>query len=42
VRQIIHPGAILQSAKHDWLNWSHDKFGQLDCLSAVTSVNGSV
>ena len=26
-------GAILPPADHDWLNWSHDKFGQLDCLS---------
>jgi len=26
-------GAILPSAKHDWLNWSYDKFGQHDCLS---------
>ena len=26
------PGAILPPAEHDWLNWSHDKFGQHDCL----------
>jgi len=27
------PGAILPPAEHDWLNWSHHKFGQRDCLS---------
>jgi len=31
--KIYTSGAILPTAKHDWLNWSHDKFGQLDCLS---------
>jgi len=26
-------GAILPLAQHDWLKWSHDKFGLLDFLS---------
>jgi len=33
VRQIFTSGAILPPAEHDWLNWSHDKFGQHDCVS---------
>jgi len=31
--KIYTPGGILPPAKHDWLDWSHDKFRQLDCLS---------
>jgi len=31
--KIYTPGAILPPAEHDWLNWSHDKFGQHNCLS---------
>jgi len=31
--EIDTPGVILHSAKHDWLNWSHDKFRTLDLLS---------
>jgi len=31
--KIYTPGAILPPAKHDWLNWSHYKLGQPDCLS---------
>jgi len=31
--KIYTPGAILPSAEHDWLNWSHAKFRQRDCLS---------
>ena len=31
--KIYTPGAILPPAEHDWLNWSHDKFAQHDCLS---------
>jgi len=26
--KIYTPGAILPPAEHDWLNWSHDTFGQ--------------
>ena len=28
-RKIYIPGAILPPAKHDWLNWSHDKFDSI-------------
>jgi len=31
--KIYTPGAILPPTEHDWLNWWHDKFGQLDCLT---------
>ena len=31
--KIYTPGASLPPAEHDWLNWSHDKFGQHDCLN---------
>jgi len=31
--KIYTPGPILPPAEYDWLNWSHDKFGQLNCLS---------
>jgi len=33
--KIDTPGTIVPPAKHDWLNWSHYKFGQLDCLSRL-------
>jgi len=31
--KIYTPGTILPPTEHDWLNWSHDKFGQcsVDC-----------
>ena len=31
--KICTPRSIFPPAEHDWLDWSHDKFGQHDCLS---------
>ena len=33
--KIYAPGAIFPPAQHDWLKWSHDKFGLLDCLGCL-------
>jgi len=36
--KIYTPGTVLPAAEHDWLNWSHDMFGQHDCLSWLCDI----